>query len=512
MGILLGIDVGTSGLKAIAVDQTSGRVEASATHAYPLSTPRPGWAEQDPEDFAAGLEAALAAVAGKLGKRAREVRAIGLTGQMHTAVLLDAARRPVRPAILWCDTRTTAECEAIRAALGDDGLRRATGNRALEGFTLPKLLWLRTHEPDAFARVDKVLMPKDYAGLLLTGEIGADVSDASGTLAFDPAAHAWSSEVLSTFALPPSLFPPVGDSPSILGHLTPEMAESLGLPAGIPVARGAADNAAGAVGLGVVRPGRAMASIGTSGVVLAHTAGLAVEPQMRLHSFCHAVPGQYYAMGVMLAAGGALRWYRDVLCDGEKLAAEIRGADAYEIITDTASTARPGAGGVVFLPYLMGERTPHADALARGALVGMTARTTKADISRAVLEGITFGLCDSLDLIREIDPGQAGAAEIRLTGGGARSPFWRQLMADVFEMPVAVTTSTEGPAFGAAILGGVAAGAFASVEDGADALVHVTSRVAPEPSAAARYREIHAVYRGLYGDLRERFRALSRID
>jgi xylulokinase len=512
MGLLVGIDVGTSGLKVIAVDSESGRVEASAAHAYPLSTPRPGWAEQDPEDYAGALTAALTEVARRLGKRAREVRAIGLTGQMHTAVLLDAERRPVRPAILWCDTRTTAECAAIRARLGDDGLRRTTGNRALPGFTLPKLLWLRAHEPEGLARADKLLMPKDYAGFLLTGEIGADVSDASGTLAFDPAARAWSGEVLAAFDLPASLFPTVGDASSLLGRLTPEMAETVGLPAGIPVARGAADNAAGAVGLGVVRSGRAMASIGTSGVILAHTAGYAVEPAMRLHSFCHAVPGQYYAMGVMLAAGGALRWYRDVLCDGENLAAELRGADAYEIITDTASTARPGAGGLVFLPYLMGERTPHADALARGALVGLTARTTKADISRAVLEGITFGLCDSLDLVREIDPRGAGAAEIRLTGGGARSPFWRQLLADVFGAPVAVTSSTEGPAFGAAILGGVAAGVFASVEEGADALVHVTARVAPEPVAAARYREIHAVYRALYGDLRERFAALARLD
>ena len=512
VGILIGVDVGTSGLKAIAVDAGSGQVLASATHAYPLSTPHPGWAEQDPADFAGALALGLRSIAAALGKQARDVRAIGLTGQMHTAVLLDEARLPVRPAILWCDTRTSAECEAIRAKLGDEGLRRTTGNRALEGFTLSKLLWLRAHEPEVFARVDKVLMPKDHAGYLLTGELGADVSDASGTLAFDPAARAWSAEVLGAFGLPASLFPEVGDSPSVLGPLTLAMAEEVGLPAGIPVARGAADNAAGAVGLGVVRPGRAMASIGTSGVVLAHTKGYLVEPSMRLHSFCHAVPGQYYAMGVMLSAGGALRWYRDVLSDGEKIAAELGGVDPYEIITDSASTARAGGRGLIFLPYLMGERTPYADAGARGALVGLTARTTKADISRAVLEGITFGLCDSLDLIREIDPGGAGVGEIRLTGGGARSRFWRQMMADVFDAPVALTTSTEGPAFGAAILGGVAAGAFASVEEAADALVHVTSRVTPEPVAAARYRDIHAVYRGLYGDLRERFRELGRLD
>jgi xylulokinase len=510
VGVLVGVDVGTSGLKALAIDEETGATVASATHGYPLSTPHPGWAEQDPADFAAALPLALREITARLGPRAASVRAIGLTGQMHTAVLLDAARAPVRPAILWCDTRTTAECAAVRARLGDEGLRRTVKNRALEGFTLPKLLWLRAHEPEAFARVDKVLMPKDFAGLLLTGELSADVSDASGTLAFDPAARRWSAEVLAAFDLPASFWPEAGDSPSLLGRLAPAAALAAGLPAGIPVARGAADNAAGAVGLGVVRPGRAMASIGTSGVVLAHTASLAVDDGMRLHAFCHAVPGEHYAMGVMLAAGGALRWYRDVLCDGERMAGELQGADPYAIITDTASTARPGAGGLVFLPYLMGERTPHADALARGAFVGLTARTTKADISRAVLEGITFGLADALDLIREASPG--GVGEIRLTGGGAKSRFWRQMMADVFDAPVAVTTSTEGPAFGAALLGGVAAGAFASVEEAADALVHVTARAAPDPAVTARYRDVHAAYRGLYGDLRERFRDLGRLD
>jgi xylulokinase len=436
------------------------------------------------------------------------VRAVGLTGQMHTAVLLDVARRPVRPAILWCDTRTSAECAAIRERLGDEGLRRTVGNRALEGFTLPKLLWLRAHEPDAHALTDKVLMPKDWAGWLLTGEIGADVSDASGTLAFDPGARRWSDEVLGAFDVPDSLWPATGDSASLLGRLSSSMAAVTGLPVGVPVARGAADNAAGAVGLGVVRAGRAMASIGTSGVVLAHADRYAVEPEMRLHTFCHGVPGAYYAMGVMLAAGGALRWYRDVLGDGERLAAELRGVDPYEIITDTASTARLGAGGVVFLPYLMGERTPHADAFARGAFVGLGARTTKAEMSRAVLEGITFGLCDSLDLLRSTG---ARPDEIRLTGGGARSRFWRQMMADVFDVPIALTTSTEGPAFGAALLGGVAAGVFDGVEEAADALVHRTAKVDPDPASAARYRDVHAVYRALYGDLRARFRELARL-
>jgi xylulokinase len=511
MGIYLGLDVGTSGLKVVAVDGERGGVVASATRDYPLSTPRPGWAEQDAGDFSAAAFEALAEIARALGPRAAHVRALGLTGQMHTAVLLDDADVPVRPAILWCDTRTTAECEAIRARLGDDGLARTVGNPALEGFTLPKLLWVRSHEPDAFARARRVLMPKDFVALRLTGVAVADASDASGTLCFDPASRRWSDEVIGAFALPRSLFPPAGESTEPTGVLSPEAARATGLPATTIVVRGGADNAAGAVGLGVVRAGRAMASIGTSGVVLAHTDRYVAPPSMRLHSFCHAVPGRYYLMGVMLAAGGALRWYRDVLCDDERLAAELARTDPYQIITDAASTSRPGAGGVVFLPYLMGERTPHADARARGAFVGMTARTTKADLSRAVLEGITFGLCDSLDLMRAEGAG-AVVDQIRLTGGGARSAFWRQLMADVFGTNVALTTSTEGPAFGAALLAAVGDGAFASVEDACDALVHVTQVIAPDLAASGRYRDLHAIYRRLWGDLRERFHELAALD
>jgi xylulokinase len=505
----IGIDVGTSGLKAIVLDSRTGAVVASALRSYPLSTPHPGWAEQEPEDFLSASLGALRELSSKLGPRVREVRAIGLTGQMHSAVLLDADGLVVRPAILWCDVRTREQCERIRTSLGDDGLARLVGNRALEGFTLPKLLWVREHEPELFARVAKVLMPKDFVALHLTGELGADVSDASGTLAFHPGERRFSEEALAAFDLPMSLFPKVGESKDALGALRPAIAEETGLPEGILVVRGAADNAAAAVGLGVVREGRAMASIGTSGVVLVHSDAYVVEPAMRLHSFAHAVPGKHYLMGVMLSAGGALRWYRDVLSDGEKIAAEMRGDDAYDVIAEAASTSREGAAGLLFLPYLMGERTPHNDARARGALVGLTARTTKADISRAVLEGITFGLADSLALVRAM-PGVGEVREIRVTGGGAKSAFWRKLMADVFDAEIVVTTSTEGPAFGAAMLAAVGAGAFESVEAAADALVHPTSRQRPDPVAVARYADIHAEYAALYGDLRERMHALGR--
>lgn len=509
MTLLIGADVGTSGLKAIAIDAETGRVIASASRDYPLSVPRAGWAEQDPSLFREALFGALAELSARLGPDRRRVASIGLTGQMHSAVLLDEANEPVRPAILWCDVRTTEECRAITEKLGHEGLHRATGNRALEGFTLPKLLWLRAHEPASMERARTLLMPKDYAGLLLTGERGADMSDASGTLMFDPRARTWSDAIVRAFDLPPSLLPPVDDSPTLIGALTERAASETGLAAGTLVARGAADNAAGAVGLGVVRDGRAMASIGTSGVVLAHADAFPEDPTAALHAFCHAVPNRWYAMGVMLAAGGALRWYRDTLCDGERMAAELRGEDAYSIITDTASTARRGSGGVVFLPYLMGERTPHNDASARAAFVGLTARTGKAEMSRAVLEGITYGLADSLDLIR----GARGEVrEVRLTGGGAKSRFWRQLMADVFDAPVAITTSTEGPAFGAAILAGVASGHYTSVEEGADALVHITSRVEPEPVTAAYYRDARRAYVALYTDLRARFAELGKLE
>jgi xylulokinase len=511
MALFIGVDVGTSGLEAIAVDAERGGLVAAAHRSYPLSTPHPGWAEQEPEDFVEAALDALRELATALGRRAGEVRGLGLTGQMHSAVLLDRDGALVRPAILWCDGRTTAECRAIVAAVGQEGLRRMAGNRALEGFTLPKLLWLREHEPERYARIERVVMPKDYVTLHLTGVLATDVTDASGTLGFDPGARAFSDELLRAVDVPRSFFPDAGESAAALGALTATAARETGLPEGILVVHGAADNAAAAVGLGVVRPGRAMASIGTSGVVLAYSDAYAVEPSMRLHSFAHAIAGRYYQMGVMLSAGGALRWYRDVLCDGERIAAEVRAVDPYEILTEAASTAPAGARGVIFLPYLMGERTPHEDALARGAFVGLTARTTKAEISRAVLEGITLGLADLLELVRQ-SPDSAPIAELRVTGGGARSTFWRQLMADVLDVDVLLTTSTEGPAFGAAILAMVGAGVYASVEEASDALVHVVSRARPDPVAAARYRAVHDVYRALYPALRGAMHALARLE
>jgi xylulokinase len=499
MSLVVGLDVGTSGLKALAV-RDDGAVLASTTVEYPLYTPAPRFAEQDPADFARAAERALAKLCSQLGSDARHVAAIGLTGQMHSAVLLDENDAVLRRAMLWCDTRTTDACAEIRRRVGDDGLRRTARNLALEGFTLPKLLWLRTHEPDVFARIRRVLMPKDYVGAMLTGRFETDVSDASGTLAFDPSTRTWSRELLDALDLDSTWFPPAHESQTVLGSLRPEWSQRTGLPEGTPVIRGAADNAAGALGLAVVREGRAMASIGTSGVVFAHTDSLRVEPAMRLHAFCAAVPSRSYVMGVMLAAGGALRWFRDTIAHRD-----------YDEITAAAAASRRGSRGVVFLPYLMGERTPHNDSTARGAFVGLTASADFGDLARSVLEGITFGLADSLALVRALDP-PVKIEQIRLTGGGARSEMWRQLLADVFDAEVAVTGSTEGPAYGAAMLAARGGGLFDSIEQVADAWVKVTERREPSPDAARFYREAHAIYRGLYGDLRERFAAMARLD
>lgn len=503
--MLIGLDVGTSGLKAIAIDPAdAGEVVASVTREYALSTPSAGWAEQNPDDYERAAIEALTEIAKKLGARASEVKGIGLSGQMHSSVLLDADLKVTTPALLWCDTRTSVECREIEQKLGTTGLARTSGNAALEGFTLPKLLWLRKHHSEAWRRTRHVLMPKDLVALRLTGSLSSDVSDASGTLAFGPRTRTWSTEILDAFDIDRSLFPDVGESWSAIGSLLPEVATRVGLPTSVIVARGAADNAAGAVGLGVVRAGVGMVSVGTSGVVLATTPSFVVDPTLRLHSFCHANTSGYYVMGVMLAAGGALRWFRDTLAPDWAAQARAAGRDPYDRIFEAVDSSPVGARGTWFLPYLMGERTPHADANARGCFVGMSAVTTREDLARAVVEGITFGLADSLHLIRRLDPPPA-LRELRATGGGARSSLWRQVMADVFGLDIVTTTSTEGPAFGAAILGGVASGVFASVEQGTDALVKETSRTLADPVRHARYRELHDEFRSLYVALRDRF-------
>lgn len=479
-GVFLGLDVGTSGVKAILIEP-AGDVVASATSPLEMHTPRPGWAEQDPDSWwAASVESIRAVVA----RRPRDhVVAVGISGQMHSSVFLGGEGRVVRPALLWCDGRTTAECAEITArAGGEDRLREWVRNPALEGFTLPKLLWLRRHEPDAWARVRTVLLAKDFIRYRLTGVIATEPSDASGTLMFDPARLRWSEEMLGAVNIPRALLPDVGGSSEVLGHVTPEAASATGLPRGTPVVGGGADNACGAAGVGAIEPGEAVASWGTSGTVLAPTAEPLVDPRLRAHTFCHVAPDSWYLMGVVLAAGGAFAWYRD------QLARDAAGVASSGHLDEEAAAISRGADGVTFLPYLQGERTPHRDASLRGAFVGLSLAHSRAHLTRAVLEGVCFALRDSLEILKA-----SGLTPRRLllTGGGARSPFLRRLQAEVYGLPVTTVNREEGPAYGAALLAAVGAGAF---PDLAAATAATLARAGDERPDPAAHREYDAVY------------------
>jgi xylulokinase len=471
-GALVGIDVGTSGVKGLAIDP-AGRVLAQAEWGYPLSTPHPEWAEQDPRLWWEATEAVLAQLAATAGRPA----GIGLSGQMHGLVVLGADGRVLRPAILWNDQRTGAESAEIEQRIGLDRLIELTGNRALPGFTAPKLLWLRRHEQKVFAQVARVLLPKDYVRLRLCGEHATDVSDASGTLLLDVAGRRWSSEVLDALELDPGWLPALFESPAVSGT-TPE---------GVPVAAGAGDQAAGALGVGVDRPGPLSVVLGTSGVVFATLAKYAADPQARVQAFCHAVPAVWHAMGVMLSAAGSLAWLQAIVGAG------------YDELFAEAATWPAGSEGLLFLPYLSGERTPHADPDARGAFTGLSIRHDRGALVRAVLEGVAFGLRDSLDLVSELG-GQAAVG--RVSGGGARSDLWLEIVASALELPLERVAVDEGAAFGAAILGGVAAGVWPDVLEGVAATVRTRETIEPVPEWVDVYREAHQRYRELYPALR----------
>jgi xylulokinase len=456
---LIGIDVGTSGVKALALSET-GEVVARAEREYALSTPRPGWAEQDPGDWARATDAALA----DLGV---EPASIGWSGQMHGLVVLDEHGEVLRPAILWNDQRTAAECAQIEERVGLERLIRLTGNRALTGFTAPKLLWLRAHEPETYARIRHVLLPKDYVRFRRGGEHAIDVADASGTLLFDVANRRWSDEVLAALELPRDWLPPAHESTEIAG---------------------AGDQAAGALGVGIDRPGPLSVVLGTSGVVFAALEEYRPEPEARLHTFCHAVPGTWHAMGVMLSAAGSLQWLRNAL-----------GRPPYDELLAEAEAWPPGTEGLLFQPYLQGERTPHADPDARGAFVGLTLRHDRGALVRAVLEGVAYALRDSLELLR----GVGVEAEVgRVSGGGARSELWLRIVASVLNLPLERTEAEEGAAYGAALLGAVKEGVFADAHEAVAATVRVRDRVEPEAAWRAAYDEGYERYGRLYPALR----------
>ncbi|MGH7574950.1 MAG: xylulokinase [Longimicrobiales bacterium] len=512
MDLFLGLDIGTSGVKAILMS-ASGDVETSASTPLTLDTPRPGWAEQDP---GAWWQATLESIRKVLADRpAARVAAIGISGQMHSSVFLDRDGRVIRPALLWCDGRTTAECEEITARAGGEAqLREWACNPALEGFTLPKVLWLRNHEPAAFARLATVLLAKDFIRFRLTGALATEPSDASATLMFDTANGRWSREILDAVELPASLLPDVGGSAEILGYVTPDAAALTGLAAGTAVVGGGADNACGAAGVGAIEEGDAVASWGTSGTVLAPTATPRVDPELRAHTFCHVVPGTWYLMGVVLSAGGAFSWYRDQIArqiagreervspspgasDGEATSDSARQNRDHAdlLLNDEAATVPPGADGVTFLPYLQGERTPHRDAAARAAFLGLSLAHTRAHLTRAVLEGICFALRDSVSILAEIGlvPGQ-----MFLTGGGAKSPFLRQLQADIFGLPVRTVNREEGPAYGAALLAAVGAGTFPDLAAAANATLIRSQLEHPNPGAHAAYQQPYERFRNAY--------------
>lgn len=505
MGIVIGLDVGTSGTKAIAMNQ-KGELLASALVEYPLHAPKPNWAEQDPGDWSRAAFAALAELAGKVD--AKEVKAIGLTGQMHGSVFLDKDNNVIRPALLWCDQRTAAQCEAITAKVGEARLIEMVSNPALTGFTAPKILWLRDNEPANYERVKKVLLPKDYIRLLLTGEFATDVADASGTLLFDVKNRKWHTELMGILGIDTDFVPRAYEGPEVTGTLTAEAATKTGLPAGIPVVAGGGDQAANGVGCGIVRKGIISSSLGTSGVVFAFADDVSTDPLGRVHTFCHSVPGKWHVMGVMLSAGGSLRWYRDALCQSEVALGKEGGKDPYEYITASAAEIPIGSEGLIFLPYLTGERTPHKDPDAKGAFIGLSLRHTKAHMSRAVLEGVAYGMCDSLNIMRGMG---VSVSEVRTSGGGARSKVWRQMMADTGAAPMVTINVDEGPAYGAAILASVAAGMYGTVEEGCDAIIKEISRLEPNAAAVKAYEPWFDEYQAMYGALAPRFKSLAGL-
>ncbi len=493
---LLGIDVSTTGVKALLIDE-GGNVDGTVTTPLPLSTPKPLWSEQDPANWWDGAVNSIRQVLSDTGVAGDGVVAVGLTGQMHGLTLLDEAGEPLRPAILWNDQRTGAQCDEIRQRLGKKRLIQVTGNDALTGFTAPKILWVREHEPDVFARARHILLPKDYVRFKLTDTYATDRAGAAGTLLLDVKTRDWSAEVLQALEVPLEWLPRTHEGPEITGHISAEAAQATGLKAGTPVVGGGGDQAAQAVGVGAVRPGIVALTLGTSGVVFASTDQPFIEPEGRLHAFCHAVPGRWHLMGVMLSAAGSLRWYRDTLAPDVD----------YDALLEPTAEVPPGSEGLLFLPYLTGERTPHADPLARGAFVGLTVRHTRPHLTRAVLEGVAFGLRDSFELIKSA--GLAQINQVRVSGGGAKSPLWRQILADVLNVELVTVNTAEGAAYGAALLGGVGAGIWPDVDTACQAVVKQTGSTLPQPETVAQYERIYALYGQLYPSLLQVSHGLS---
>ena len=491
--LLLGIDIGTGGSRAVLIDDSGGIVAAATVDHEPFASPETGWAEQDPRDWWRASTEAIRAVLASDNVSTDAIGAVGLSGQMHGAVILDGRDEVIRPALIWCDQRSDVQCEELTKSVGASELIRLTCNPALTGFTLPKLLWVRHNEPQLWERVRSVLLPKDYVRFKLTGEKATDVADASGTLLFNVAQRKWSEEMMSATGIDSGLLPRVYESPEVTGTISPAAAQLTGLRAGTPVVAGAGDQAGGAVGIGIVQPGSVSATIGTSGVVFAATNSPALDPKGRVHTFCHAVPGRWHVMGVTQGAGLSLRWFRDQFGFGEG------SGDPYDRMTGEAERVAPGSNGMLWAPYLMGERTPHLDPHARAALVGVTASHTRGHVVRAIMEGVAFSLRDSFEIFKEMN---VPVGTIRLGGGGARSALWRQIQADIYGHSVSTVEAEEGAAYGVALLAGVGINVWPTVDAACASVVRTRTTIDPDESAQRVYEQQYISYRALYPALR----------
>lgn len=507
MSYLLGIDIGTSGTKTVLFDE-SGNPVSGVTSEYPLYQPRAGWAEQRPEDWWEAVKSSVSGAVADSGVAPDEIAGIGLSGQMHGLVMLDKNGEVLRPSIIWCDQRTSAECELMNELAGREKLIEITANPAMTGFTASKLLWVMRNEPEIYEKCAHVLLPKDYIRYKLTGEFAAEVSDGSGMQLMNVSERRWSTELISVLGLDAGMLAPLFESVEVTGCVSGEAAELTGLKAGTPVVGGAGDQAAGGVGNGIVTPGAVSATVGTSGVVFAHTENMTTDPRGRVHTLCHAVPGCWHVMGVTQAAGLSLKWFRDNFCASEKETAGLMGVDPYFLMDREAENSAPGCGGLFYLPYLMGERTPHLDPDARGAFIGLTARHTKNDMLRAVMEGVGYSMKDCLEIIRGMG---VPVKEIRVSGGGGKSGLWRQMMADMFGRPVVTTESSEGPALGAAILAGAGTGVYSSVQEGCKVCVRPKTVQKCVRENAAVYKKAYPVYKKLYRSLKGDFGAIAKL-
>jgi xylulokinase len=494
MPYLMGLDISTTGAKALIIDE-AGAVIASANAPQPISQPKPLWSEQNPSDWWDGISASIRVALADSGLRGDDISAIGLTGQMHGLVLLDAKGDVLRPSILWNDQRTQAQCNYMTETIGADRLLELTGNPAITGFTAPKILWVRDNEPEVYANAAQVLLPKDYIRYKLTDAYATDLAGAAGTSLLNVAERAWSGEVLDALEIPAEWLPPVHEGTEVTSTISTAGAAATGLKAGTPVVGGGGDQAAGAIGMGCVSPDVIGVTVGTSGVVFAPRSSYAFEPEGRLHAFCHAVPDTWHFMGVMLSAAGSLQWYKDTFAPDLDFGSLLSEADE----------VAAGSDGLFFLPYLTGERTPHPDPLARGAFIGMTSRHNRGHMTRAVLEGVAFGLKDSFTLIDH--SGLPAEFEVRISGGGAKSPIWQQIIADVLAAPLVNINTTEGGAFGAAILASVAAGVFADAASACDAMIQTGETVAVGGDVAA-YAKRYEIYQSLYPALKDTFARL----